>query len=121
MLSITTVLIRAHPRSAARGARTRRGQLGRVDLFDQQVAGGLQRGEVDAHVFHALEEQAQFLIEDEQRGFFARATAAAANTIEISDLPVPAGPRIRLLEPVSTPPPIKASSSRMPLLRVSRT
>lgn len=47
------------------------GQLGRVDLLDQQVAGGLQRGEVDAHVFHALEEQAQFLIEDEQRGFFA--------------------------------------------------
>ncbi|MNR46349.1 hypothetical protein D3C85_1653020 [compost metagenome] len=48
--------------------------------------------------------------------FSPRATAAAAKTIEINDLPVPAGPRISVLEPVSMPPPSRASISRMPLV-----
>ncbi|MNN26878.1 hypothetical protein D3C81_1403980 [compost metagenome] len=48
--------------------------------------------------------------------FSPRATAAAANTMAISDLPVPAGPRIKVLEPVSIPPPSSASISRMPLV-----
>ena len=43
-----------------------------------------------------------------------------AKIIEISDLPVPAGPRIKVLEPVSIPPPNRASISRMPLVRVWR-
>ncbi|MNR60738.1 hypothetical protein D3C85_1822990 [compost metagenome] len=48
--------------------------------------------------------------------FSPRATAAAAKIIEISDLPVPAGPRIKVLDPVSMPPPSRASISRMPLV-----
>jgi hypothetical protein len=43
--------------------------------------------------------------------------AATAKLIANSDLPVPAGPRIRALEPRSMPPPSRASSSPTPLGR----
>ena len=41
--------------------------------------------------------------------------AATTKTIAASDLPVPAGPRINVLEPLSTPPPRIWSNSGMPL------
>ena len=52
--------------------------------------------------------------------FSPRAIAATTKTIASSDLPVPAGPRISVLDPVSMPPPSSWSSSAMPLDIVSR-
>ena len=53
--------------------------------------------------------------------FSPRAIAATMKTIASSDLPVPAGPRISVLDPASTPPPSSWSSSAMPLDIVVRT
>ena len=47
--------------------------------------------------------------------------AATMKTITARDFPVPAGPRINVLDPASTPPPSNWSSSAMPLDIFSRT
>ena len=46
------------------------GQFSGIHLFDQQIAAVLQSLQIDTDVFHALEQQAQFLVENEQGGFF---------------------------------------------------
>jgi hypothetical protein len=48
-----------------------------------------------------------------------RPTALATKVSARSDLPVPAGPRINVLEPVSMPPPSSASSSGKLLVMTS--
>ncbi|MNQ89401.1 hypothetical protein D3C85_1047090 [compost metagenome] len=45
-------------------------QFSGVHLFDQQIAAVLQGLQIDADVLHALVQQPQLFIEDEQRGFF---------------------------------------------------
>ena len=55
-----------------------------------------------------VEQQAQLLVEDEQRGLLAaRDRGDDEEDHGNSDLPVPAGPSISVLEPVSMPPPSK--------------
>ncbi len=44
-------------------------------------------------------QQAQLFVENEERGLLARAIAAATKTMARRDLPVPAGPRISVLDP----------------------
>ena len=50
-------------------------------------------------------QEAELLVEDEQRRLLAASTAATTNCRASRDLPAPAGPMTRVLEPCSTPPP----------------
>ena len=46
-----------------------------------------------------VEQQTKFFVEDEQRRLFAACDRRHGEMMEIRDLPVPAGPRISVLDP----------------------
>ena len=72
--------------------------------------------EVDAQGLCAREQQAQLLIEDEQCRPLAALDRREGDILQdSSDLPVPAGPRISVLDPRAIPPPSSVSSPAMPL------
>ena len=97
-------------------------QFGGVDLLDDQLAGILAAlRDRCPRPLRALEQQAQLLVEDEQRRAFAALDRLHATKLSVSsDLPVPAGPRISVLDPRSMPPPSSLSSSAELLGSASR-
>ena len=46
-------------------------KFGRVDLLEDDIAFVTLGLEIDSHDFHAIEQQSKFLVEDEERSFFA--------------------------------------------------
>ena len=77
-----------------------RRQLGCVDLLDEEQLGVDHRLQVDAQALGPVEQEAELLVEHEHRR--ALAPIHGALHLEVStrsDLPAPAGPRIRMLEP----------------------
>ena len=63
-------LVLVDPPADAMGELARR-QFGGVDLLDEQLAAALHRLEIDAESLHARKQQAEFLVEHEQRRLLA--------------------------------------------------